>query len=102
MGVPPAEDRCQGRVARRIQPHARSPRMPSGQHLPEITEMQARAIIEAAMNVKATGIPVHVEIMVPLVGNHKGSPLPEEHHRLGPPSRSSPSETTRSTTWSAR
>ena len=38
---------------------------------PEITEMQARAIIEAAMNVKATGIPVHVEIMVPLVGNHK-------------------------------
>ena len=38
---------------------------------PEITEMQARAIIEAAMNVKAAGIPVHVEIMVPLVGNHK-------------------------------
>ena len=23
------------------------------------------------MNVKKTGIPVHVEIMVPLVGNHK-------------------------------
>ena len=37
---------------------------------PEITEMQARAIIEAAMNVKATGIDVKVEIMVPLVGNH--------------------------------
>lgn len=33
--------------------------------------MQARAIIEAAMNVRAQGIPVHVEIMVPLVGNHK-------------------------------
>ena len=42
-----------------------------GNTYPEITEMQARAIIEAAMNVKATGIPVHVEIMVPLVGNHK-------------------------------
>ncbi len=42
-----------------------------GNTYPEITEMQARAILEAAMNVKAQGIPVHVEIMVPLVGNHK-------------------------------
>ena len=42
-----------------------------GNTYPEITEMQTRAIIEAAMNVKAAGIPVHVEIMVPLVGNHK-------------------------------
>ncbi len=42
-----------------------------GNTYPEITEMQARAIIEAAMNVKATGIDVHVEIMVPLIGNHK-------------------------------
>ncbi|HIW10347.1 MAG TPA: pyruvate, phosphate dikinase [Candidatus Rikenella faecigallinarum] len=42
-----------------------------GNTYPEITEMQARAIIEAAMNVKKKGIPVHVEIMVPLVGNHK-------------------------------
>ncbi len=42
-----------------------------GNTYPEITEMQTRAIIEAAMNVKATGLPVHVEIMVPLVGNHK-------------------------------
>ena len=42
-----------------------------GNTYPEITEMQARAIIEAAMNVRAQGTPVHVEIMVPLVGNHK-------------------------------
>ena len=42
-----------------------------GNTYPEITEMQARAIIEAAMNVKAQGTPVKVEIMVPLVGNHK-------------------------------
>ena len=42
-----------------------------GNTYPEITEMQTRAIIEAAMNVKAAGTPVHVEIMVPLVGNHK-------------------------------
>ena len=42
-----------------------------GNIYPEITEMQTRAIIEAAMNVRAGGVPVHVEIMVPLVGNHK-------------------------------
>ena len=42
-----------------------------GNTYPEITEMQARAIIEAAMNVKAQGTDVKVEIMVPLVGNHK-------------------------------
>ena len=42
-----------------------------GNTYPEITEMQTRAIIEAAMNIRATGVPVHVEIMVPLVGNHK-------------------------------
>jgi len=35
---------------------------------PEITEMQARAIIEAALNAKAQGITPKVEIMVPLVG----------------------------------
>ncbi len=35
---------------------------------PEITEMQARAILEAALNVRAEGKKVLVEIMVPLVG----------------------------------
>lgn len=39
-----------------------------GNTYPEITEMQARAIIEAALNVKADGVDVHPEIMVPLVG----------------------------------
>ena len=38
---------------------------------PEITEMQTRAIIEAALNCKAKGIDVHPEIMVPLVGSLK-------------------------------
>ncbi len=38
---------------------------------PEITEMQTRAIIEAALNCKAKGIDVHPEIMVPLVGTFK-------------------------------
>jgi pyruvate,orthophosphate dikinase len=35
---------------------------------PEITEMQARAILEAGLNVQAQGIAVKAEIMVPLVG----------------------------------
>jgi pyruvate, orthophosphate dikinase len=39
-----------------------------GNTYPEITEMQARAIIEAALNLKARGIETHPEIMVPLTG----------------------------------
>lgn len=35
---------------------------------PEITEMQARAIIEAAMNLKAKGVDARPEIMIPLIG----------------------------------
>ncbi len=36
---------------------------------PEITEMQARAILEAAVNVQADGVEVHPEIMIPIVGH---------------------------------
>ncbi|MBQ3333571.1 MAG: pyruvate, phosphate dikinase, partial [Thermoguttaceae bacterium] len=36
---------------------------------PEITRMQARAIMEAACDIKAKGIDVHPEIMIPLVGS---------------------------------
>ena len=42
-----------------------------GNTYPETTEMQTRAIIEAALNIKKKGIDVHVEIMVPLVGTHR-------------------------------
>jgi pyruvate,orthophosphate dikinase len=35
---------------------------------PEISEMQARAIFEAAAEVQAKGIKVHPEVMIPLVG----------------------------------
>ena len=38
---------------------------------PEITEMQTRAIIEAALACKERGIDVHPEIMIPLVGSLK-------------------------------
>jgi len=39
-----------------------------GNTYPEITEMQTRAIIEAALNLKERGINAHPEIMVPLTG----------------------------------
>ncbi|MCL4859986.1 MAG: pyruvate, phosphate dikinase [Caldilineaceae bacterium] len=37
--------------------------------MPEITEMQVRAILEAAINVQRQGIKVHPEIMIPLAGH---------------------------------
>jgi pyruvate,orthophosphate dikinase len=39
-----------------------------GNTYPEITEMQARAIIEAAMNLQEKGIDTIPEIMIPLIG----------------------------------
>ncbi|MFW6289935.1 MAG: pyruvate, phosphate dikinase [Mariniphaga sp.] len=42
-----------------------------GNTYPEITEMQARAIIEAAVNLKQKGVNVLPEIMVPLIGSVK-------------------------------
>jgi pyruvate, orthophosphate dikinase len=38
---------------------------------PEITEMQGRAIFEAALRAKRRGVDVHPEIMVPLVSSYK-------------------------------
>ena len=37
--------------------------------MPEITEMQVRAILEAAVAVKRDGVDVHPEIMIPLAGH---------------------------------
>jgi pyruvate,orthophosphate dikinase len=45
---------------------------------PEITEMQARAIIEAAVNVAKKGIRVKPEIMIPLVGTIQEFTLQED------------------------
>jgi len=39
-----------------------------GISFPEVTEMQARAIFEAAAEVKKSGTKVHPEVMIPLVG----------------------------------
>ena len=45
---------------------------------PEISEMQVRAIMEAACNVHKAGMPVKPEIMIPLVGHVKELALQRE------------------------
>jgi len=49
-----------------------------GNTYPEITEMQTRAIIEAALNLKDRGITCKPEIMVPLVGTLKEFEVQQE------------------------
>ena len=49
-----------------------------GNTYPEITEMQARAIIEAALDLKKEGVETFPEIMIPLIGNKKELKLQEE------------------------
>lgn len=49
-----------------------------GNTYPEITEMQARAIIEAALNLKKKDIKVLPEIMIPLTGTEKEYNMQEE------------------------
>jgi len=49
-----------------------------GNTYPEISEMQARAIIEAAMNLKKKGIKTYPEIMIPLTGTLTEMQLQEQ------------------------
>ena len=71
MGIPVEKVKAKVEALHEVNPMLGHRGCRLGNTYPEITEMQARAIIEAAMNVKAQGTPVKVEIMVPLVGNHK-------------------------------
>jgi len=49
-----------------------------GNTYPEITIMQTRAIIEAAMNLKEKGINAHPEIMIPLTGTYAEMKMQED------------------------
>ncbi|MCX6233228.1 MAG: pyruvate, phosphate dikinase [Bacteroidetes bacterium] len=49
-----------------------------GNTYPEISEMQARAIIEAALNLKKKGIKAIPEIMVPLTGTYEEMKMQED------------------------
>ncbi|MDD4606748.1 MAG: pyruvate, phosphate dikinase [Patescibacteria group bacterium] len=52
-----------------------------GNTYPEITRMQVRAIIEAALNIKNEGIEVKPEIMIPLTGTKEELKMQEEMTR---------------------
>ncbi len=49
-----------------------------GNTYPEITEMQTRAIIEAALNLKKKGVHAHPEIMIPLTGTYEEMKMQED------------------------
>jgi pyruvate, orthophosphate dikinase len=49
-----------------------------GNTYPEITEMQARAIIEACLDLKKKGVKTYPEIMIPLVGSKRELKMQEE------------------------
>jgi pyruvate, orthophosphate dikinase len=71
MGVP--EERIAAKVA---ELHEFNPMLGHrgcrlGIAFPEITRMQARAVLEAACIVKKEGVDVHPEIMIPLVGTRR-------------------------------
>ncbi len=49
-----------------------------GNTYPEISEMQARAIIEAALNLKQKGVTAKPEIMIPLTGTYQEMKMQED------------------------
>jgi len=49
-----------------------------GNTYPEITQMQARAIIEASLNLKKKGIKTYPEIMIPLTGTYEEMKMQED------------------------
>jgi pyruvate,orthophosphate dikinase len=71
MGVP--EERIAAKVAdlHEFNPMLGHRGCRLGVAFPEITRMQARAILEAACLVRKEGVDVHPEIMIPLVGTRK-------------------------------
>ena len=71
MGITPAEVKAKVDALEEFNPMLGHRGCRLGITYPEITEMQTRAIIEAALACQARGIKVIPEIMVPLVGSLK-------------------------------
>ncbi len=71
MGLTPAEVKEKVEDLKEFNPMLGHRGCRLGITYPEITEMQTRAIIEAALNVQKEGVKVFPEIMVPLVGTLK-------------------------------
>ncbi len=68
MGLEPGQVKAKVEELREMNPMLGHRGCRLGNVYPEITEMQARAIIEAAVAVKKEGVDVMPEIMIPLVG----------------------------------
>ena len=78
MGVPVAQIRQKVEDLSEFNPMLGHRGCRLGNTFPEITEMQTRAIIEAALNLKKRGITAVPEIMVPLVGNEREMKMQEQ------------------------
>ena len=78
MGITPEEVKAKVEELAEFNPMLGHRGCRLGNTYPEITEMQTRAIIEAALNVKAKGVDVKPEIMVPLVGTKEELDLQTE------------------------
>jgi pyruvate,orthophosphate dikinase len=69
MGVPAEKLRRRARELREANPMLGNRGCRLGIIMPEITEMQARAVFEAACAVKSSGVEVRPEVMIPLVSD---------------------------------
>jgi pyruvate, orthophosphate dikinase len=78
MGISPAEVKSKVDSLHEFNPMLGHRGCRLGNTYPEISEMQTRAIIEAALNLKKKGITAIPEIMVPLTGTLEEMQLQEE------------------------
>jgi pyruvate,orthophosphate dikinase len=70
MGISAAEVKAKVDALHEVNPMLGHRGCRLGNTYPEVTEMQARAIIEAALNLKKKGIKAIPEIMIPLTGTY--------------------------------
>ena len=78
MGITPEEVKANVDALHEFNPMLGHRGCRLGNTYPEISEMQTRAIIEAALNLKKKGIKAIPEIMIPLTGTHQEMQLQEE------------------------
>ncbi|TSA38782.1 MAG: pyruvate, phosphate dikinase [Porphyromonadaceae bacterium] len=77
MGISPAAVKAKVESLHEFNPMLGHRGCRLGNTYPEITEMQVRAIIEAALNLKKRGIEAKPEIMIPLTGTYEEMKLQE-------------------------
>jgi pyruvate,orthophosphate dikinase len=78
LGIPASEVKAKVESLHEVNPMLGHRGCRLGNTYPEVTEMQARAIIEAALNLKQKGINAHPEIMIPLTGTEAEMKMQEQ------------------------